>query len=329
MLQTEQSVFILNLTVPCIVTIAVILALLRTGYAPLDRPNDRSLHITPTPRVGGVAIILGAASGWLIGNIGSNAPIAYLSIALSVFCVIDDIRGLPVAFRFAIQVIAASIALLVGPPVTVGLTYDIFLLLVIVWGTNLFNFMDGSNGLAGGMALIGFGFIALGSWIFGSTDFLIISVTVSSASLGFLLFNFDPAKIFMGDAGSIPLGFLAAAIGVKGYVATAWPWTFPVLIFAPFIADSTVTLGKRILRGERLWKAHRDHYYQRMVRIGLGHKGTVLIAYSLMIVCGSLALLARDKTATIQYLVLGVVYFGYFGLMVVFDITWKKSGLPR
>jgi UDP-N-acetylmuramyl pentapeptide phosphotransferase/UDP-N-acetylglucosamine-1-phosphate transferase len=96
---------------------------------------------------------------------------------------------------------------------------------------------------------------------------------VAAAAAGFLCFNFHPARIFMGDVGSVPLGFTAGALGLVGWRSGAWPLWFPLLVFAPFILDATVTLLRRALRGEKVWQAHRSHYYQRMVQMGLGHRG--------------------------------------------------------
>jgi UDP-N-acetylmuramyl pentapeptide phosphotransferase/UDP-N-acetylglucosamine-1-phosphate transferase len=121
------------------------------------------------------------------------------------------------------------------------------------------------------------------------------SVAIAGAALGFLLFNFNPARIFLGDAGSIPLGFLAGALGYWGWFRGVWPFWFPGMAFLPFIADASVTLLKRLARGEKFWQAHREHYYQRMIRTGLSHAKTAWIWYSLMatgimIACFSLAL---------------------------------------
>ena len=102
-------------------------------------------------------------------------------------------------------------------------------------------------------------------------------------TLSFLLFNFSPSKIFMGDIGSISLGFLSGAMGIIGWQKELWALWFPLLIFSPFIIDATITLLKRVSRKEKFWKAHREHYYQRLILLGWSHKKTALISYLVMI----------------------------------------------
>ena len=98
----------------------------------------------------------------------------------------------------------------------------------------------------------------------------------------------------MGDAGSIPLGFLAAAIGILGNLVNAWPWWFPLLVFSPFIVDATVTLLKRTVSGKKIWVAHREHYYQRLVLLGWSHKKLAIAEYALMLACAASALYALE-----------------------------------
>ncbi len=156
-------------------------------------------------------------------------------------------------------------------------------LLAIIWMINLYNFMDGSDGLAGGMSIAGFGTYAVAAYGGGLMELSVLAAALAGAAAGFLIWNFHKARIFMGDSGSVPLGFLAAALGLLGWQEGVWPMWFPVLVFSPFIADASVTLVKRYLRGERLSQAHRSHYYQRVLRMGLGHRGTALAAYVLML----------------------------------------------
>jgi UDP-N-acetylmuramyl pentapeptide phosphotransferase/UDP-N-acetylglucosamine-1-phosphate transferase len=155
---------------------------------------------------------------------------------------------------------------------------------------NLYNFMDGMDGFAGGMAVIGFSTLA---WL-GRADagFAAVCLTVAAASAGFLIHNFPPAKIFLGDTGSTTLGFLAAACSLWGSKADLFPFWVALLVFSPFIVDATVTLLRRLLRGEKVWEAHRKHYYQRLVLLGWGHRRTVLVEYALMLACAGSAELA-------------------------------------
>src|SRR5690606_10611586 len=138
----------------------------------------------------------------------------------------------------------------------------------------LYNFMDGSDGLAGGMAVIGFGAGGAAAWLAGDAALPPGHLCVAAAAAASLVFNRPPPRTFLGGAGSVPLAFLAAALGSFGWRAGCWPAWFPVLVFAPFVIDATLTLARRIARRERIWQAHRDHYYQRLVRMGWGHRRT-------------------------------------------------------
>jgi UDP-N-acetylmuramyl pentapeptide phosphotransferase/UDP-N-acetylglucosamine-1-phosphate transferase len=176
--------------------------------------------------------------------------------------------------------------------------------IAIAWMTNLFNFMDGTDGLAGGMAIVGFGTFA---WAAASVDAMPLawaSAALASASCGFLAHNFPPARVFMGDAGSIPLGFLAGALGLLGIAEHAWGWWFPVLVFSPFIVDATVTLLRRIARREAFWRAHRDHYYQRAALAGISRRSLVAAAYILMMAVAASALVARGQEDTVRWAII-------------------------
>jgi UDP-N-acetylmuramyl pentapeptide phosphotransferase/UDP-N-acetylglucosamine-1-phosphate transferase len=164
------------------------------------------------------------------------------------------------------------------------------LVIVTAWAVNAYNFMDGSDGMAGGMAVIGFGSYAVDAALMGHTQLATAAAGVAGASAGFLVFNFAPARVFMGDAGSAPLGFLAAALGLLGWEAEVWSAWFPVIVFSPFLTDATLTLFRRLARGERIWLAHKEHLYQRMVAGGLGHTRTALVAYGVMALSAGLAL---------------------------------------
>ena len=197
--------------------------------------------------------------------------------------------------------------------------------LAIGWMTNLYNFMDGADGLAGGMAVFGFLAYAAASWLAGSTQFALLNLAIAAAATGFLVHNFHPARIFLGDAGSVPLGFLAATMGVSGWLQRDWTWWFPLLVFSPFIVDASVTLMRRLLSRARIWEAHRDHYYQRLVQLGLGHRGTALAEYVLMAVCGIVALWAMTLNSTLQYVTLTAAAAMYVALIIVIERAWRAQ----
>ena len=194
-------------------------------------------------------------------------------------------------------------------------------LLFTIWMINLYNFMDGMDGFAGGMAVIGFSTLA---WL-GRADagFAAVCLTVAAASAGFLIHNFPPAKIFLGDTGSIALGFLAAACSLWGSKAGLFPFWVALLVFSPFIVDATVTLLRRLLRGEKVWEAHRNHYYQRLVLLGWGHHYTVLAEYALMLACAGSAGLAIHLPPAGQAMLAG-------GWLLVYGLLmWGVGRLER
>ena len=312
--------------IACLTSALVIVALLRMKHSlPLDQPNSRSLHEIPTPRTGGLAIMLGVGIGWIMAW-PVPVPLTMLSLAmlLSGLSFIDDFKGLSVAIRLAAQVAAAAALVWLWADFPGGLLGQTVAAFALVWMANLFNFMDGSDGLAGGMAVIGFGFYAVAAFQGGLGAFAAAAASVSGGALGFLWFNFHPARIFMGDSGSVPLGFLAAAMGIWGWREGVWPLVFPFLVFSTFILDASATLIKRLLRGDKIWRAHREHYYQRLIQMGWGHRKTALLEYSLMLACGLLAVLTKNTTVMTQVVTIATVVVGYGFIAYKIDEVWTK-----
>jgi UDP-N-acetylmuramyl pentapeptide phosphotransferase/UDP-N-acetylglucosamine-1-phosphate transferase len=216
-------------------------------------------------------------------------------------------------------------AVLVGSVLWPGHPLAVVLLVIaIAWITNLYNFMDGSDGLAGGMAVVGFGTYAVAAYVAGETNLAVLCVAIAAAAVAFLTHNFPPARIFLGDVGSIPLGFLAGALGVLGWQRGLWPLWFPVLVFGPFIGDATITLVRRLFRRERVWQAHRDHYYQRLVRMGAGHRGTAVVGYAVMAACGAVALFGRTQPLIIQVLAFLSAAAGLAVIAAWIDMRWSQ-----
>lgn len=317
---------------------------------PLDRSNERSLHSNPTPRTGGVAILVSLVMGlacslmleiagvdlWSDGPQGLKSGTLWLvaiALFLGVMSYLDDLIQLHPGIRLAAQMLAATTVVLgaglqiteipipLAGPVQLSWLSVPFSLLFLAWMTNLYNFMDGMDGFAGGMTVIGFGLLSGMAWTGGHMTMALISLYIVGASAGFLAFNIPPARIFMGDIGSIPLGFLAGAftlVGVQGAIFDAW---VPALIFSPFIVDATVTLLRRAVRGERIWLAHREHYYQRVVLAGWGHRKTVIAEYAVMVVTGITALLYVCASEAMRL----VLIVGAVGLYVL--LAWLVSTL--
>jgi UDP-GlcNAc:undecaprenyl-phosphate/decaprenyl-phosphate GlcNAc-1-phosphate transferase len=302
-----------------LVTLLLIAWMLRArDRLPLDVPNDRSLHRLPLPRSGGMAIMAGVLAGFAI--LQTPLTVVLPAATLVVVSHVDDVRGLPIPVRLGMQVAAtAGFAFGAFP----GMLAPLLIVLGILWMTNLYNFMDGSDGLAGGMTVIGFAFLAVGAWMSGDQASLIECAIVAAASAAFLLFNFPPALLFMGDAGSVPLGFIAAAFSLLGWRDGNWPLWFPVAVFAPFIADATTTLLKRAAARERIWEAHNKHYYQRLVRMGWSHGRTALAEYALMLACGLTALWALRQPLYLQLAALLALAALHAGLALWLERAWR------
>ena len=276
----------------------------------LDHPNERSLHVHAVPRTGGIAILTGIVVGTLFFATTILISVAAVWITAAVVLLatlsfLDDREGLPVRVRLIGQIASAGLVAgggLVLPgaglpgvewtwPQTLGIPVTI---LYLLWMVNLYNFMDGMDGFAGGMTVAGFGTFALLGIQGGDTVFVTVNLIIAASAAAFLMANFPPAKIFMGDSGSASLGLLAGSMSIWAERQQLFPFWISILVFSPFIVDATVTLIRRLLRRERVWQAHKSHFYQRLVQSGWGHKKTVLYEYVLMLACGLSALLAQN-----------------------------------
>lgn len=302
----------------------------------LDHPNERSLHSEPTPRTGGLAIWAGGIAGTTVALalLHMRPELAWIAVAVFVVGVvafIDDRFKVPVVMRLAAHLAAAGLLLagglglhaisLPGVDVTLPAPVGIFLsMLFMVWMTNLYNFMDGMDGFAAGMTVIGFGTFALLGGLANEPLFAALNIIVAAATAGFLIFNFPPARIFMGDTGSSTIGFLAAAFSSWAVRDDIFPLWIGILIFSPFIVDATITLVRRLLHHDRIWQAHKTHYYQRLVQRGWGHKRTTLAEYALMALCSISALIGVYLPPVLQWVLMVIWIAGYAGLCV-----WVKK----
>jgi UDP-N-acetylmuramyl pentapeptide phosphotransferase/UDP-N-acetylglucosamine-1-phosphate transferase len=258
-----------------------------------DKPNERSMHTGIIARTGGVGLLAGALPVAMWASLREAAggfSVALAStVLLAAVSLIDDRQGLPARVRLAVHLGAATIALL-----ALGVPWAWLLpaALAVGWFINLYNFMDGLDGLAGGAAVAGFSGYAVVAWLSGDTELALASAAFVGGALGFLTLNWPPARIFLGDVGSTALGFTAAVIGVAGALRGVWPWWYPLAAFPMFVGDASVTLLRRALRREVLWQAHRSHLYQRAALAGLP-KTIVAIIY------GGVALLCSLGTAAL------------------------------
>ena len=273
----------------------------------IDVPNERSSHTTPTPRGGGVAIsgltLLGfaiAAAYWHFAAVPTIAFIAGGAIVATVSFV-DDVRSLNAATRFVAQLAAAALIVIGcgwwreiaigGRFLPLGLAGIAVTIVWIAGLTNAYNFMDGIDGIAGAQAVVAAaGWIAIG-WLTGNVPMEIVGALVAGSSAGFLMRNWPPARIFMGDVGSAFLGFTFAAMPFFGGVRAPELTVPAALLVWPFVFDSTFTLIRRALRGENVVRAHRSHLYQRLNIAGYSHRFVTTLYGALALVTAALAVI--------------------------------------
>lgn len=308
----------------------------RAGRGPLDRPNARSLHSTPVPRTGGLALLPGLLLPLLLlAVLGVDlALLAALSVALALVAGVsfwDDLGSAPALARLLIHLLAALILLAAGlgwfaldlpglmQPFPILLA-GALTLLYVVWMINLYNFMDGMDGLAAGMAICGFTALAVLGWVGGEPLFALATISVAAAAAGFLSGNFPPARIFLGDTGSSSLGLLVAAFSLWGVQLGLFPLWSAGLAFSPFIVDATWTLLTRLARGERPWEPHRSHHYQRLVLAGWSHRRVLTRAYPLMAAAAACAVAAPRLPPQEQWILLG-------GWAAIYALIHIKVGL--
>jgi UDP-N-acetylmuramyl pentapeptide phosphotransferase/UDP-N-acetylglucosamine-1-phosphate transferase len=270
-----MSLALLALVISAFATVVLIRAAARLPHA---APNQRSLHAAPVPRVGGLAIwagfapaaVLAPAAAGVTPAAGGTLYVALFAVAL--VSLVDDWRGVAFALRLAVHAVAATAVAIAVVPAREPLALAAAVV-AIVWIANLYNFMDGNDGIAGAMTVCGFAAYGIAAALRGGDG--AVYAALAAATVPFLVVNFPPARMFLGDVGAVPLGFLAAAFGLAGVESAAWPAWFPWLAFLPFVADATVTLAQRAARRERIWEAHKSHYYQRLHQLGAGHRGTL------------------------------------------------------
>jgi len=319
---------VLVIVVPCVIAAALAWMLARTPFARAlaDVPNERSLHASPTPRVGGLALLAASLPFAFWTSAGLTTAALACASFLALVSLADDVRSLPVHVRLAAHFTAAIVLVLASPPEgPAAAVAGAIAVVAIVWSTNLFNFMDGADGLAGGMALVGFAsYAAVAHAAFPALAWP--AAAIASGAAGFLLLNFPPARVFMGDAGSIPLGFLAAALGWVGITHDIWPAWFPLLVFSPFVADATVTLARRAWRREPVWRAHRSHHYQRMALAGWPRTRLALSCYAIMVAASASALAALWAGGIWSYVIIAAWTATYAALFIAIDRRASSNG---
>ncbi|HXP32214.1 MAG TPA: glycosyl transferase [Stellaceae bacterium] len=273
----------------------------------LDRPGHRSSHHAPVPRGGGVAVVATLLAGWIILALIRPEPagIGVVIAAAAVLALVswrDDLRSLPAGARLAAHAVAAIIGVAWLPAsaqVFQGLLPHLLdraaAAVLWVWFVNLYNFMDGIDGIAGSeTACLGLGIaVALGFAGASGDGTAGLALVAAAAALGFLRWNWHPAKVFLGDVGSVPLGYLLGWL-LLDLAGSGW-WAPALILPLYYLADATITLARRAGRGERIWQAHREHFYQRALAPDGDHAAVVRI-----ILLGNAGLVALAAFAAAQ-----------------------------
>ena len=260
-----------------------IFTLVMSRWRRLDAPNERSMHSRPVPAGAGIGIVVTALLLWPWWHTRTDAfQLALLTgcVALGLVSLADDHWRLSPALRFGAQAAVVAVCLLALPtearlvPILPLALERGVVALAWLWFINLFNFMDGIDGLAGSETIaVAIGYLAVGAFAGLDDPYWGLALVIAASAGGYLFWNWHPAMVFMGDAGSIPLGFLLGWLMLDLALAGAWPAGLILPLY--FLADATLTLLVRARRGETLWQAHRQHFYQRAVLGGTRPAGVV------------------------------------------------------
>ena len=331
------------------VLIMPIIMKIATHVNALDIPNERKVHKTPIPRLGGLGIFLGFLLGYMLFCSQTPQMISILigSFILIIVGMIDDINPIKPFSKLCGQIMAAVVVVYYGNIIMQDLSaYGLYLnfgifakpitILFIVALINCLNLIDGLDGLAGGIATIFFVTISIIISIMGIYNGLdaSLSLIMIGTTLGFLIYNFHPAKIFMGDSGSMFLGYMIAVISLLGFKnVTLTSFIVPILILAIPILDTFFAIVRRLLKGESFAKADKEHFHHQILKLSGNQIKTVLIIYLIQILFSSASIvyvLRNPKLGQIIYAILFIIIFWVvFTTNIVFDRKKVKEDIIK
>jgi UDP-GlcNAc:undecaprenyl-phosphate GlcNAc-1-phosphate transferase len=293
----------------------------------IDHPSARKLHIKPIPLMGGAAIYIGVVLALLlIDNPFRSSELAGIVIGASVLALTglwDDRAPLSAGIKLLIQIGTAAVLIISGVHVQLPIPYALNVAITLAWVvgiTNAINLLDNMDGLSGGICAIAAAFFTLLAALNGQILVGALAAAVMGACLGFLVYNFNPASIFMGDAGALFLGFVLAGLGIKlrfPSVSSPWmTWMVPVLVLGVPVFDTTLVFISRLRRGVNpLTTAGKDHTSHRLTRFGLSHREAVMVLYLVACACGLAAIYAAQANQFDSYFLTGVMaLLGLWGL---------------
>ena len=302
----------------------------------MDIPKDnRRMHTKPMPKMGGLAIFLAFLAGYIFfAPVSAQMnSILIASIILVILGIADDIKPLGALPQFIVQIIAASVVVFYGgiylPQVSafgLHLNFGIWgyplAVIFIVSVMNIMNFIDGIDGLSSGIASIYFTTIAVIAFILnrhGGLD-VILCLLMLGSTLGFLIHNFEPAKIYIGEAGIMFLGLMIAVIALLGFKAATVTTLFvPILILFLPIMDTFLAIIRRILKGEKIWSPDKQHMHHQLYNLNKSVRKTVLTMYGISILCAAISVfyaLGNNQLAILLYIIL---------MLVLLFLIWKTD----
>lgn len=295
--------------------------LLARRWQLLDHPNHRSSHRAPTPHGGGLGILLSLVAVVGLASLWSPWSLAYLwllglALALTALGVLDDLLRLSVTLRFSVYALCclAAAQLLLAPLGAVAWWWLLPATVALLWMLNLYNFMDGIDGIAGIQCFMACCAAALLAFVYrGAGEYALFCLLLGFCHLGFLLWNFPPARLFMGDAGSVPTGFLLGGLALLGEVSGALPAAVWLVLLACFLVDASWTLMRRVARGDRVTEAHREHLYQRLSRRWGSH---LAVDFALLAVLGLWLVPLAWAVQTFEQYQLFLVTLAYLPLLI-------------
>lgn len=312
----------------------------------MDEPNERKIHKVPMPRLGGLAIYFSFLLGYILyGEINTQMiSILIASFLLVIVGIFDDIKSVPARYKFLVQVIAASIVVVYGNLGFTEISFfgiklhfnqiinNIIAIFFIVGITNAINLIDGLDGLASGISVIYFFTIAIIAILLnrmGGLD-IILSLIMLGSTLGFLFHNFPPAKIFMGDTGSLFLGFMISIIALLGYkVTTFTSLVVPVVILAIPIFDTAFAIFRRLLKGQNIGVADKEHFHHQLLKMKYSPVASILIIYAIDISFAAISILyilGDNQVAIAIYVILMILLlFVVLRTDILFEHRKKKK----
>lgn len=307
----------------------------------LDLPTERSSHSVPTPRSGGYAIAAGLGVALIASGVLATPDlrtIALTTSGMALLALADELRPLPVALRFACQVVLATLLAVVAGLLVASISLPVIgqigfgaltlplAIMWLVWVTNAYNFMDGINGIASVEAIVCGGAYAVLFIQHGDMNGALVAAAIAGASAGFLPWNLPSGSVFMGDVGSVTLGFVLAALAVR--LGSHGSFVAAVLPLLPFLLDATFTLVARVVKGERFWAPHRSHFYQRLANQGTSHVAVTAMWGTLAAISAALSIVYQRLSAGGRLGALACLLVIHALVAVLINSRGTRRGIP-